>query len=426
MLLNNKLIEDFNYIYFSPKIDNSIYPKRSLLNNLIFFFAKLGRDFIFDLWNFRFFFSVKNKLLFYSTSANDAAPLVGIFEKFQGDKIIINNPGRPEALGTSFPKFAPTLISFFLLPWYLLFYFKLSTDKKEKVSYSRNDLLMTFGYFYYFRYLLKRSRPTGLVIAHDHGIDTRILVYWCNVYNIPSFYVQHASVTENFPKLDMTFALLEGEDAKQKYLLAGSDSSKIHLIGMIKFDPYFGNINKSIKINTIGYAISLEDPKKLIEDLNLLKTKFPDFRIVLRPHPWFYTYMQREKLSFLLGSLELNDKFLISDPRKQSAFEFLSQIDFLISGDSSIHLEATLLNVLPVYYDNTGKSNDSYGYARNGLVFHTIDFQEVIKFIAQYKDERIFVRDKAKPYVATLNSLNDGRSALLAVEIIEKNLHPTA
>jgi predicted glycosyltransferase len=260
-------------------------------------------------------------------------------------------------------------------------------------------------------------------MTNDHGFDVRVLIHTTNRYGVPSFYLQHASVTEDFPKLEMTYALLEGKDAKDKYLKNGSDPEKIHLIGMIKYDRYINQINKSTNICTIGYAINAtENEEKLIDDLNYLIQHFSDMKIILRPHPWQYTYMIRGRLTKILQRIVRADNFSISDPRKESAFDFLGQIDLLISGDSSIHLEAVLVNVMSIYYDNQGKAVDHYGYLKNGVAFGARDLNQLIEIINTYKNNRPYVKDKAKPYVDTINTPFEGKSSQLAINIIEEKL----
>jgi hypothetical protein len=421
--MDEKKIEDFNYFYFNPKFEKYFLPKRTLAKNLFLFFVKLSRDLFYDLFHFRFIIPLKGKVVFYSTSGNDHNALKDVYEKLNSDKILIKNPPLKNAFGVTFPRFIPTFLSLLYMPAFLRYYFSLDAERRELVNYSRNDVLLTFGYYTYFNLLIRYSRPVAVIMTNDHGFDVRVLIHTTNRYGVPSFYLQHASVTEDFPKLEMTYALLEGKDAKEKYLKNGSDPGKIHLIGMIKYDRYINQINKNESIRTIGYAINAtENEEKLIEDLNYLIQHFSDMKIILRPHPWQYTYMIKGRLTKILQRITPADNFSISDPRKQSAFDFLGEIDLLISGDSSIHLEAVLVNVMSVYYDNQGKAVDHYGYLKNGVSFGARDRSELIEIINTYKHNRPYVKDKAKPYVDTINTPFEGKSSQLAINIIEEKL----
>jgi hypothetical protein len=421
-MLDGALIKDFNYYYFNSGIDKSFLPKRSIYKNIAFFFIKFFRNFISDIKHRRFLISFKDQVIFYSAGLNEYYSLNEIYKNTPLPKLFVNNPpyGKP---GVYFPRFLPSLLSLFYLPAFLRYYFFSDKVTRDNINYSRNDVLHSYGYYVFFKNMFKNNRPKAIVVSNDHLCDIRIIIHFCNIYKVPSFYVQHASVSYVFPKLNMDYALLEGEEARKTYITAGSDPRKIYLIGMVKADPWIKKINTRNAIGTIGFAInSTENEALLVQEINSLIAEFPDKKIILRPHPQQYTYQMKERLSAILKNINRTSLFYISDPRTENAFEFILQLDVLISGNSSIHLEAVLLNVLSVFYDNTGVYSDPYGYLKNDLTKKAGSIKEIIQIINLFQSRRPFVRDKAKLYIDTVNTLNEGRSAILAAEIIREKL----
>src|SRR5690606_8696155 len=77
------------------------------------------------------------------------------------------------------------------------------------------------------------------------------------------------------------------------------------------------------------------------------------FTIKVRLHP----YMNPDGLDL--------SKVVVST--EQSFLESLNNMDLVIAGDSSVHLEATAANI-PSFYFSTYKIYDYYGYSENKLV----------------------------------------------------------
>jgi hypothetical protein len=109
----------------------------------------------------------------------------------------------------------------------------------------------------------------------------------------------------------------------------------------------------------------------------------------------------------------INIKF--SNPYKESSFEFILNCDVLIAGDSSIHLDARLLNVESFYFDFTQGSRivDLYGFRKNGFVSDLQSIESIIQLIESGIDgENVFI--KAKYYNSLVGSENESSSSQLA------------
>jgi len=107
-----------------------------------------------------------------------------------------------------------------------------------------------------------------------------------------------------------------------------------------------------------------------------------------------------------------------SDSTKVDSFSFFNEIDLLIAGDSSIHLEAALLNIPSIYFDTYKKNIDWYGFRKNNLIHYADNISEIIRLIDQFKTNMPKTREKTKFYCDSVNTKFDGNSTLLAKNLI--------
>jgi hypothetical protein len=84
------------------------------------------------------------------------------------------------------------------------------------------------------------------------------------------------------------------------------------------------------------------------------------YKLALRPHPRY-------------GSLDTKwlaeNAIAYSDPIAESSFDFINNIDLLISNESSIHLDAAMMQCPSVLYNfSTHPILDHYSYIKSGLL----------------------------------------------------------
>ncbi|WP_147415817.1 glycosyltransferase family protein [Ulvibacterium marinum] len=261
--------------------------------------------------------------------------------------------------------------------------------------------------------LLKKSRPKAILFSNDHLIIARAMLLAAKKLSIKTYYVQHASVSEYFPPLEFSYAFLEGEDALVKYKKCGQIDSEVILVGMPKFDKYINHVNNNEKLTTVGIPFNLLDDLEVINKLvEWLKAEYPNLEVIIRPHPGD----QRDLSQFASYSL--------SDPSRENAFQFLARTDGIICADSSIHLEAALLNVYPLYYNfERGEALDYYGYVRNGLVDFCKNIDELKLKIAQLRLAKPDIRNRAAFYNAAVNSDFYGQSTNKIVDMVFETIN---
>jgi len=259
---------------------------------------------------------------------------------------------------------------------------------------------------------MKQVLPKAIILSNHTNTVNRVILKVAKDINIPTYYIQHASVPNNFPPLTVDYSLLEGMDSLIKYSRIGYTNTKAFLIGMPKFDLYYSYTNKNKSILSVGICInSFDSFDRFVEICKGIRYEFPIIKMIIRP------YGIRRKFSdweYLWNKYNIT----FSDFDEEMSFDFLKKVDVIISGDSNIILEATLMNVYPIYYDSNKHNLDWYGFIKNGLVKYSSEPHEICNII---KDVLLFkpqVREKAKAYCHTVDTAYDGHSTDLACELI--------
>ncbi len=274
------------------------------------------------------------------------------------------------------------------------------------------------GYYEVYRRALRYYRPRAVFFANDHNDDARSLLLACRAEGIPTLYVQHASVSTNFPPLGFDLSLLEGQDALDKYRQCGPVYGQVELVGMPKADAFLSQRNQATHVQRVAIACNIHDPLPAIaETLHYLMAKLPHLTFTLRPHP--SDSRDFEPLRRKLPGLQW------SDAHQQQIFDFLLAHDALVAADTSTHLEATLLNVASIYYRfGTNKSlEDYYGYVAHSLVDPATSLASLATLLATYarfKPADLYLR--ARYYNATLGTEQEGYSQQLTLAILNSLL----
>jgi hypothetical protein len=295
------------------------------------------------------------------------------------------------------------------LPLFFQFY---SKSKKSTLRFV--DLLYdAIGFYEVYLQKLQQYRPEAVVFANDHNADARAMLLAAKDLGIKTVYVQHSSVSNLFPPLAFDLSLLEGQDSLDKYRQCGPVTGKVEFIGMPKADKFVLLRNKNAVVRTVGIACNLMDLTEEVKALLVQITRdFPSLNIMLRPHP-----RDKRDYSFIRN---ISPHINISDVKQQSAFEFLQQLDMLISGNSGIHLEAVLLNIWSVYFNFNPREelHDYYGYVAHGLVDAAASYPELMPLLEQGIAQKPDVYLRAKYYNATVGTEFDGRSSELATRYL--------
>jgi hypothetical protein len=275
------------------------------------------------------------------------------------------------------------------------------------------DLIFyAIGYYEVYRRAVRHYRPQAVIFANDHNDDARALLLACRAEGVPTAYVQHASVSTNFPPLGFDLNLLEGQDALDKYRQCGPVPGRVELVGMPKADAFLAQRNTTPQVRRVAVACNLLDELPALADtLAYLLRELPDLTFTLRAHPG-----DRRDFTALRQALPA---LQWSNPQQENVFQFLQSHDALVAADTSTHLEATLLNVASVYYRFSPSPTlaDYYSYAAHGLSEWAHSHEELasaLRRLAQHKPADLYRR--AAYYNATLGTPNEGQSQQLALQ----------
>ncbi|TGE24851.1 hypothetical protein E5K00_06525 [Hymenobacter aquaticus] len=272
------------------------------------------------------------------------------------------------------------------------------------------------GYYEVYVRALRHYRPRAIVLANDHNDDARALLLAARACGVPTAYVQHASVSTNFPPLGFDLSLLEGQDALDKYRQCGPVRGRVELVGMPKADAFLARKNQQPAVRRVGIAINtLDETAALTTALAYLLPEFPMLTFTLRPHPG-----DRRDFSFLARQYP---QLQFSDARQQNVFDFLGEQDALLAADTSTHLEAVLLNVASLYYrfGTHGVADDYYGYVAHGLSERADTLPALAALLRRYQQHKpADLYQRAAYYNATLGTPDEGHSQERAVRLLSE------
>ncbi|WP_235917350.1 hypothetical protein [Hymenobacter busanensis] len=277
------------------------------------------------------------------------------------------------------------------------------------------DLIFNaIGYYEVYCRALRHYRPRAVVFANDHNDDARALLLACQAEGVPTAYIQHASVSTIFPPLAFNLNLLEGQDALDKYRQCGPIPGRVQLVGMPKADVFLAQRNTQPHVQCVAIAANLLDPTDgLTAAISYLCEIFPELTFTLRPHPGD----QRDFAALRQQFPQLQ----FSSARQESVFEFLLRHDALVAADTSTHLEATLLNLVGIYYrfGTHAAADDYYGYVAHGLVDRATSLNELGNVLRGYQLAKpLYHYQRAAYYCATLGTPYEGKSQALVAHAV--------
>lgn len=290
--------------------------------------------------------------------------------------------------------------------------FYISSTKKEKYLIRAHfgefapakDLYEAIGEFYNYNPQIKI-----LIVSNDHIPVMRSFIDQARNHGIKSLYSQHASVSEFFPPLEFDYSFLDGMESYLKYKAISPIRGKAFLAGSPRFDVI--TQLKKQQSNLIGIAFNqLDNIDKILELVKKLRECGFE-KIVVRPHP------QQDKNN-PDWSMFTDEGCEVSHPLQENPFKFISRLSFLISGASSIHLEAALLRIPSVIFNmQTFDGNlDYYGYGKQRLTPIAATSDEVVSLI---KEPYLPSIETIRYYDAAFETDYDGKSASLAAQVID-------
>ncbi len=303
-----------------------------------------------------------------------------------------------------------------------VFYKILTSTGFLRKSYTKKFIrfCLSYGYFHEAHRILRRLKPEIVVLSNDHAPLPRAYMRAAQMLEIRTAYIQHASVTEYFPPLEVDYAFLDGEESLEKYTRLHECHSTVFLSGASRFDILTEQQQQMFSPSgcKVGIAINpVDDENKVIAFIKNLSDN-PEIRITIRPHPAMHPGEWK-------GFAEaLNCE--ISDSVVESPFHFISRHDVFISGISSFHLDVAACSKRSFYYNFTdGQPVDYYGYVKMGLIMDISGYEPDKIITLLLSSVQSYRNPATEYYLANYNTSFWGKASQLIArtlkQLVEEN-----
>ena len=345
-------------------------------------------------------------LLFFGVSLNNRRSLEPIIDEVEKDTYLylnnhVTDVHKRRAWWHSIP-YLPTLINLYR-----------NSDKENKALILKyfTRLWTTYGLYEIAGEMLDKYNVKVLVLANDHNDINRCLIFNALERGIKTVYVQHASVKKGFPRLDFAYSFLDGRESLEKYVYAGKPAGEVYLSGGVRFDFLYDKIVKrNYDVKKIGVAINMLDDFEKVKKLCLFLKQEGYNDLILRPHPR-YQHLNSEWL--------IKNNIAISNPKEESSYDFIANIDFMISNESAIHLDASIMYCPTVLYNMSATSVlDDYNFIKNNLVKLANTDEELLMFIKNPRDI-LPTREVLQYYNASSNTHLEGKLGTTIARFLE-------
>ena len=268
----------------------------------------------------------------------------------------------------------------------------------------------------HFHRLLRRHRPAVVVTSNDHSVDNRCLLAMAHQMGIATVYCQHASVSPLFPALRVNVALLDGASALDTYRRCATNRPP-GLCDAPRPCVFLTGQKKPLPARASGPGIGIA--VNTLDDTSTVRVLLESLRgrpVILRWHP---RQAVEQVADFKRILTDTGGAF--SDPAEQTVGDFLAGLRVLVAGDSSIHLEAALAGVRPLYFPITPiDSDDYYGYAAAGVADRARTLDELIAWLDEQPPRPDADGDSpVRHYSHTFGTEWAGREGELAAEILQ-------
>lgn len=318
-------------------------------------------------WNhfkqiFRAFFTKDNlcsaKICFYGVTINNQRSFSPLIPHLKSSYVNISSD---ECFAISKYMF----ISLFYIVPLIREYKRSDSTRKRKIISQKTKYLFTYGKYIIAGNLLDKIQPKILILSNDHSCMNRCLLEQARSRGIKTLYVQHASVSSQFPRLSFNYSFLDSSMQFEMYGNTSVKDSVVFLSGPCRYDYMSTFCGKHGTY--IGISINEFDDFDIVKDVCIsLKDRGND-KIIVRPHPsmgdWHKEWF-------------LNNRIEFSTPAVQSPAEYLSSLKVQIANVSGIHLDAIMLHIPTILFSfSKTKLQDIFGYISLGLVkeYYDID-----------------------------------------------------
>ena len=260
----------------------------------------------------------------------------------------------------------------------------------------KNMTLRYFGdlvmYIIYRQLLHKELRV--FIHFNDHYPLNLLLQREAHTSGIKTVYIQHASVTEEFPELTADINLLFSQDSSEKY--RNTQKKKVIILSDLRFvNMKKIEVNTKTSRQTVMIVFNKRDDIGTVGRLASSLAKIMRMNIILRPHP-DDARKGLLKLNHLSQRVSLSDADLEDD---------LANCDVVLLNETNVILECLFYRRAFILTTFLGPFNDHYGYYKSGLVLNRADtIDDLLKILSSNEEISVFNEESLTWYMGSLEA----------------------
>lgn len=260
------------------------------------------------------------------------------------------------------------------------------------------------------------TSPKSLTLVNDHNLVPLACILAAKRQGVTSVYIQHASVSHVFPKLLVHSAFLEGQQALDTYSQIGCYARNVQLVGIPRLDGLIGfhGDDPIPRKLIVGLCLKTFYTQEQVTQLVSALRRSPRIsRILIRPHPGSPDDFIKDLEAVFPGD--------VSNGRTETAVEFLQRVNALVSGESTIVLEAALMKMPSIHFDDGSFffPYDLYGFVKHDVAYCSVKHADDLTGIMEtLKKERVLENfEHARYYCSTVGTPREGKSTGILVEL---------
>lgn len=305
-------------------------------------------------------------LICFSSTMNQTTALEPIVASMADLRWIVVNQSRPaDGRSLRYPSIIVSLVSILTLPATLAFSIayllfprgdESFSIRVRALAFSFDEVLRAYAYLAAAHVLLARHRPGAVIMSNDHNAINRALCLAGGKRGVKTVYIQHAPVTDVFPRLVCSHAFLDSEVSAEIYRRRPT-ATAIEVLGASRYDATFRNDRPGglARTKTVSLCFNkVDEPAQLLAYYHALVER--DWDVIWRPHPG----IARRDLAFLPADAQVD---------RAPIHQHLRKVNFLIAGNSGVLLDAYMAGVVPVMATDLSKVSDYYGFLQRQAVY---------------------------------------------------------
>jgi len=295
---------------------------------------------------------------------------------------------------------------------------ELRQKDRELVGKRLNGFLTIYFWIPFFFVALRRLKPKIILCSNDHNSANRSLLAVANYLKIPTAYVQHASVSSRFHKLEFNYSFLDGKHAYDAYLECENNTHDAPDNNNRKRWVFLSGVKRPLTLTSIKggdndmVGIAFKEADGISEVLQLSQYIVQTGRcVLLRYHP---ATSQSAINALNKFAKESGASVTLNSPYACPVNEYLGLIDTVVASNSTMLLEAAMVNVKSIYYEfRPAVTPDYYGYVEKNIAFQAGSPEAVVELIngeLYQTDSRI---EAIQQYSHTYNTIWHNREGSL-------------